>query len=440
MSVFSNPSRAQFQRFDNPGQAPSSGQPGAFAVNLVDARLWTFDNTGAPVLLSGGIAPFSSDKSYPPGVAVIRGDTIYIAPNLIPPGPFVAAQWTALTGQSSAGRPAPSSSGLVSGGALTLVTGNLVNIAAGSGIITNITNPASLSRVDVSWPAQTVVLPANGATARFVSIGANGTPGTQPLSDERAVRRTRVVLGILFYDAAGNIIEIANTPQPVDQTANDVLDLRRALGGAFKVSGGVLTPAAGRRVAMTEARVFAPAARWRDQAADPNVVSVGGGNPIVFDVVRADATTVTAATSDVPNDVYEGGAIPAGFATIHYLFGRPGNPSRLWLQLGQRIYTSLAAAQGAIATDWRAHTPVFAASDAVVFLGAVLITSGAADLTNPLLGRVTATLPGPRLTASFDTPAVGDEFLRRDGSTPMSGRLDMDGFPVQNAVIDEGLF
>ena len=440
MAVFSNPSRAQFQRFDNPGQAPASGQPGSFAVNLVDARLWTFDNTGTPVLLSGGIAPFSSTKSYPPGVAVIQGDTIYIAPNLIPPGPFVASQWTALTGQSSTGRPAPSASGLVSGGTLTLVTGNLVNIAAGSGIITDITNPSNLSRTDISWSAQTVVLPANGATARFVSVGMSGTPGTQLLAEERTVRRTRVVLGILFYDDAGNIIEIANTPQPVDQTANDFLDLRRALGGAFKVSGGVMTPSTGRRIAMTEARVFAPASRWRSQAADPNVVSIGGGSPIVFDVVRADATAVVSATSDVPNAIYEAGAIPAGFATIHYLFGRPGSPSRLWLQLGQRIYTSLAAAQGALATDWRAHISVFAASDAVVFLGAVLITSGATDLTNPLLGRVTAALPGPRLTATFDTPSVGDEFLRRDGSTPMSGLLDMSGFPVQNAVIDEGSF
>ena len=440
MAVFSNPSRAQFQRFNLPGQAPTAGQPGSFAVNLADARLWTFNGAGAPVLLSGGIAPFSADKSYPPGVAVIVGDTIFIAPTLIPPGPFVASQWTALTGQSSTGRPAPSASGLVSGGTLTLVSANIVNIAAGTGIITDISNPASLNRTDVSWPAQTVVLPANGATARFVSVSSAGTPGTQLLAEERAVRRTRVVLGILFYDDAGNIIEIANTPQPVDQTANDFLDLRRALGGAFKVSGGVLTPASGRQIAMTETRVFAPASRWRSQPADPNLVSIGGGSPIVFDVVRANATTVVTATSDVPNTIYEAGTIPAGFATIHYLFGRPGNTSRLWLQLGQRIYTSIAAAQGSLLTDWRTHTPVFAASDAVVFLGAVLITSGASDLSNPLLGRVTAALPGPRLTASFDTPAVGDEFLRRDGSTPMSGLLDMDGFAVQNAVIDEGSF
>ena len=105
MAVMSNPSRAQFERFFVSGEVPTRGQPGSFAINLVDNLLWTFDPAGLPRLLGGNFGAHSPERSYPPGAGVVEGDTLFLSLAPVSPGPFNPTDWLPVLGTSASGRP-----------------------------------------------------------------------------------------------------------------------------------------------------------------------------------------------------------------------------------------------------------------------------------------------------------------------------------------------
>lgn len=439
MSTFGNPARAQFERFFNTGETPVQGQPGAFAVNFADKKIWTFNGVGAPVLISRSLEPHNPALSYAIGDLTITGSTIWraIAPQAV--GAFNPVNWNRLSAEDTGTIADLSGSGVMSGGVISLLGGDSVQVTAGTGVILDSDNPAAPTQMDVTWGLLTGSVAAGGQVALLLTINNLGQLGSAPLSQFDAVRRDRIVLGFLYYDDAGNIVAFQNTPRIVGQTANDFVDLIVALGGPFKVSGVVMAAATGLQVQVSGGTVFALGSRWRAMPANPNLAVFAGGNPIVFDVIDLNGTIISAATSNVPNVVYESGNVPPGFATIHFIFGTPDG-ARFWLQLGQQTWTSIAAAEAALSTAWDSFQTPFTDRAGVVLVGAIVVLRNATNLSNPAQGRVASALAGPRITARFNTTGQETEFLRLDGSNAMTGPLDMSGNAVQNATIDEGVF
>ena len=431
--------RAQFERLTLTGAAPTTGQPGAFALNLTDRKLWTFDPTGAPVSLGRAIDHHNPARAYAVGDIVIVSDTFYRAGTSIPPGTFNPAQWAALTGLSGLAPSDPPVTGLISGGVLSAPGGNTVQVAAGTGIVVDASNPASVTFQSVSWGALSAAISASGETVRAITVTSAGAIGSSSIANLPVARRSAIVVGFVIYDDAGNISEARNIPTVTSQAAQDVTDLIHALGGPFKISGATLSAATGMQVKVSAGQAFALHSRWRFAPTNPSIGAYVARDPLTFDVIRTNGEIVTAGASVVPSNVWQGGAQTPGFAVIHYIFAAPFGASA-WLQLGQTQYAGIIEAEAALPNDWATFVPAFPAGAPAVLLGAVIVMQGATSITQVSQVRVLNAFPGPRAAVRFQSSGFGGEFLLTDGSVPMGGNLDMGGNAVLNATIDEGTF
>lgn len=435
MAVFDNPSRAQFERFNVAGQAPSIGQPGSFALNVVDRKLWSFGPTGSPVLLAYDISDHDTDRSYSTGQLVVQDGALWRANTNLTPGAFDTADWTPVTAGSLMPPSEPTASGLLTGGGISLSSGN-VAVAAGTGVIVDATDPNDVTRTFVSWSSQTVSVAAGGATIRIVTVDGGGTVASRAIGDAAPARRDRIVLGYAEFNDGGTLVRVVNIPRVSRQAAGDLADAMEALGGAFILDGLVLSAGTGLALDFSSGTVFTHQGRWRSTAARPNRANIAGASTAVFDVRRQSGEVVAAAQTAVPLNVYDGGAVPAGFSTVAFLFSAIDGAVR-WLQLGSSLYASSAGAIAALDAEWAALPIELRQRLDAVCLGAVVTTnSGMSDLA----GRVFPVAAGPQLRAVFQIPQGASGFLRTDGANAMQGPLDMASNDVQNAVIDEGVF
>jgi len=390
--------------------------------------------------VTGAPAPFDEDKTYDTGDTAIFGDVLWVAEMPVVAGsPFNPAQWTALGDTPLSGSREPAASGVISGGVISLVSGNTVSVTTGYGAITGDGPPTIESGDIVEWPALSGPIAAGGVLVRAITVNRLAQLGSVAPSDLAAAFRERIVLGYVYYDSTGDIVHIQNAPRPFGQAATDLIDYLNALGGPFVSSGARIAAAGGMQVQVSSGTVFAQGFRWRSVPNAPNIVAFPSGSPVTFDIIDAAGVVVAAAATNAQVANWQGGSVPAGFATIQYLFATPTR-DKVWLQIGQVLYPTLAAAQIALAADWRAFSTGLAAGLPVVVLGAVIATREATDLTDPDQGVVVPVRPGPRANLVFDLNAETVEFRALDGSSVMAGDLDMGGNSVLNAVIDEGIF
>lgn len=439
MAVFNSPSRAQFERYHTTGTTPVTGQPGSLAVNLTDNKLFTFDLNGLPRTVTQRIRAHDPLRAYEVDDIVVVDDSLWSADAPVAPGAFDPLQWTRLAGVNGATPAEPFSTGVLTGGVLSIAGANLVGVTAGSGRVIDNSNRAQITFTPAAWGAQNVeILPGASGVIRAVVVNANSQVTTLTPAAFNTDRTSYVLLGYVVRDSAGDIVQVVNAPAETGGAAQTLRDLRAALGGAFRVTGGVIAPHTGRQIALTEGTVFDPDFAYR-LPGTPSFVTLPAQTPVEFDVVSLDGTIVAAGATDAPNTIYEAGALPPGFATTHFLFSTPDR-SRVVLQLGQVIRPGVSQMLTNIVADYRAFDSPMKASTGFMFLGAVVIVRGATDLTDPAVGGVFATAPGPNPGTQFDLTNAQDEFLRTSGSNAMTGSLDMNGNAVQNAVIDEGTF
>ena len=436
MAVLTNPSRAQFQRFTATGEAPTIGQPGSLAVNIPDRKLWTFDPLGEPQLVSHLLRTHDPARAYAEGDVVIQSDTLWEAATNLTPRAFNPSDWRRLAAEDATPPPEPSASGISSGGILTAAGGAGVQVSAGSGTIVNTDTPNAPTRTDVTWGTTTVTA-TPGSPTRVISVGSNGAVQVADIAALSGIRRNRIVLGYAVLDEAGNVQTVRNVPRVKAQSAQDLGDLIGALGGSFIVNGARLEQRSGRTLKLSSGACFALGARWRANKTQPNTVTVPGADPLSFDVVRANGEVLETGAENVPNMVYEAGPMPAGFCVNHFLFATP-DMQEVWLQVGAELHTDISRAAGSLERDWAALNSPLKTHPFVVLLGAVTLIQGATDLA--LQGLVAAAAPGPAAGNRFLSAADSGGFMRTDGSTPMMGTLDMNGNPINNAVIGEGTF
>ena len=432
MAVFDNPSRAQFERFTTPGQAPTTGQPGAFAVNTTDRKLWSFDPAGAPVLIATDIGAHADDRAYSIGQLSVQDGALWRANANLSPGAFDTANWTPITDGGVQAPPEPTASGALTGGTLGQ-SGGSVTVTAGTGVIVDATDPSDVSWTQVTWAGQTVAIAAAGQTTRAVVVDTSGTIAGAALTPN--ARRAGVTLGYAEFDDGGDLIRVSSAPRVARQAAEDLADTTAAMGGAFILSGLVLSAGTGLALNLTTGTIYAPQTRWRSTPANPSQATISGGTGITFDVRRANGQVVSTAQTAVPTDVFDGGTIPNGFSAVLFLFAAVGG--YYWLHPGMNTYAGLSAAIAALDAEWRDVPLVLRQRPDTVGVGAIAVTRGdTVDLT----GRIFPIGPGPQLCADFLIAQGSSGFLRTDGANAMQGSLDMAGNSVQNSIIDEGVF
>jgi hypothetical protein len=290
-----------------------------------------------------------------------------------------------------------SSTGVVSGGTMSINVGNpsAFDIVATMGYVADYTtNPSSPTIVQVTIPAQTVVISganANRGTNWWVadSTGTISSIGSNPPTP--AQRRQYLLLGATANVVpTGVIVAIAGSPTNTVQTHNQLFDLLYGIG-PFSISGNTISPN-GTNLSFNKAAGvgFFPNFNSASNPNNPHTVTSAAETVATFRY----ATQLSGSTSGsfltiMTPGVYDvGGTVTAisggtGTSTIQrvYLFGTGGPPYQLVVQYGQNLYSSLSAAASSIGTSNFVPNPDFTGVGTLI--GWIIMTKGATDLSNP---------------------------------------------------------
>lgn len=438
--------RPQFPRSSVSGAQPELLRPGSPAFNWPDRKMYVGDPGNQPLLFSQLIRPWQLGVVYAPGDIVLHDSEIQVA--AVGSGPseaFDPAKWTTYTQNRVSRFGDPSASGLLSGGLMTESSSTVIEVAAGSGLVIDATDPSEVQFTLVEWPAFTAGVAMTALPQTLVaSIDASGA---LQLVDEATFdaedRRSSILLGFVVTDE-DEIVDILNLPLPALNTAETYRDEYQANGGPYRVSGVNLMAADADLTLMATAGViFSIGRRFRSTPSNPNLVAQAERDPLDFDTIDRDGTVVDSSGSVVPGSWDNAGsveAVPSGKATIQYVVQRTSEA--VLVQLGQALYDSLNDALLNLGFDWEAFEQADASLSRIV-LGAVVVLEGATDLSDleqavVVSANVGRGLPFPKQFRAAAQDLSG--YLLRDGSAPMTGDLDMDGNAILNFVLDEGTF
>lgn len=297
-------------------------------------------------------------------------------------------------GQVADGEPNALSTGLVSGGDLSLnANPKAVSISALVGYVVDyITNPSSPSVVRVSAAAQTVLLDAAALTRTLTwwMMDATGAVIQQAGEPTFQERRTRLVLGFTAYSPVGGLVFTAKaTPVALPQLANQLADLMDAIG-VFNINNGNAISAAGASLsfAISSGSIFSRAFNYSNDRNNPHIKNTPAQNPALHrhalrgttDFGPAPVTTLDPANYDL-NGVLTpvGGGTNVSTVQRVYMFAQDDPQNQLVVQYGQTTYPSLAAAEAAIATQPFVVNPAFVG----VLLGYIVMIHSATDLSDP---------------------------------------------------------
>lgn len=314
-----------------------------------------------------------------------------------------AAVWQATaTVDYVGGLPSGRSTGLISGGVMTAAgtPNNAFNITQAIGVVADYTtNPSAPTITKVTVPAQQVTI--TGTYANRVEnwwvADATGAISALPAKPGPTDRRRYVALGTtLGVVGTGQILTIVSSPTLVQQPVQQFFDLTIALG-SFNASGNALS-ANGANLSLNKSAgtEFAASPNYGNDPTNPNYTTNPAETPISFHYMTRVSGSQNGAAVTVldPANYDNNGVITAvgggtGSSTVQRVFliasGIAGN--QIYIQYGQQVFSSFAAAQAAINTGVPyTINPDFATVG--VLLGWIVMTKNATNLQDPTTTQI----------------------------------------------------
>lgn len=433
--TFKTPARAQWPRDTVTGAQQDAIAPGSMAVNIADKKIYVGSMNGVPILFSQKIEDHSALLHYDPGDMVIFDAEIYRAKTTVPVGTaFSDTDFESISGGQSKGYFELNETGMISGGAVTINSGNTVSVATGKGLIVDNTSVVIVDAQVIEWGGFLAALNYQSEASSVVGINAFGAlvHVAESVAD-RQFRRENIVLTSVLWDALGNIIGLVDNSIRVGGVSETVRDAYYAEGGAYRASGCALGFNPGTfELTISAGQIFNMGGKWRSDPLDPNVVDVPAINPLIFS--RVSITGVQASNViEIDNTVWDNGgtltAIPAGQWTIQYIIAA-ADFSAVFVQYGQALYPTTFSAAEVIAQDWQNFIAIVAGASAVL-LGAVITGPDDASLYQ---GRIIAAARGA--DPFVNSIAQNDEgFYVLDGARALTGPMDAGGNNINNAGV-----
>jgi hypothetical protein len=321
--------------------------------------------------------------------------------------------------------------GVMTGGALSVSSGLILNIGAGTGYNEN---TSDILKYQI-WTSGTVTLPANSTV--YVYITGVGVPA---ISAGYPDTENNIVLGQVSTNAT-DIIYIQKTPLSARHWSNDAADMfRNALGPLF-ASGCSVAENGTRQLTVTQGTYYYSA----------NQFTPSGASPATFNIYYRSATagifSTIAAQTVVPNTSYDNGTgtlapLTASYYTKHLLCIL-GGPSEVYaLIYGQAEYSTQGAAEAA----GLPLLPSFITS-AFVTVASVIVQEGTANIISflderPRVGFVSSSVTGT-ITVHGDLLGLSandhPQYLLVDGGAPgMTGDLNMNNNNITNVALFNG--
>lgn len=259
-------------------------------------------------------------------------------------------------------------------------------------VITDPVNP-TITRIETTT---TLTVPLDAAaqlrTVTWFMMDATGAVIQQATRPSNTQRRTHLQLGAIRFVVTSGIIDVDQTlPVIPAQVVNQLYDLMYALG-PFVVTGAVLSPnGANLQFNVSAGRVFTPSFNHFSGPSltnDPHISDVVTQIPATMTRIVQVLSIPTVSTNlDVGNYDVNGVVTPVGgganSSTIFRVFAVPTNDvsTQIFVQYGQTVYSSLAAAQVAIGTTNYVVNPGLSGTGALLGLIAAIRT--ATNLSDP---------------------------------------------------------
>lgn len=281
------------------------------------------------------------------------------------------------------------STGVVSGGELSLATSTSVNIAAGNIQFVDFhSDPTDPTAINVMFDALTVELDNPSDPLTYFMVNSSGQIVQNAGVPTRSQRRSFGILGRVVV-LAGVIVNVQNSPSLVTQPMNQLFDVLASIG-VFRVSGVEISPSGPNLSFNTSAgELFNAGANFTVDPTDPNVTPITAKSPTPFRYVTQNAVVDASTRTVIDPNLYDlGGTATAvgggnNRSTVQRVFVFP--TQNVFVQLGQTIYNNLSDAITNIGSAGFVTNPDLVGGG--VLAGFIVTTRTATDLSNATTTR-----------------------------------------------------
>jgi hypothetical protein len=252
------------------------------------------------------------------------------------------------------------STGLYSGGVLSINTTTTFDLTAGSGWVYahDAINNGPTTVTHVSWAAQIGVTVTNIGVQdeTYIWIDSTGSIVQSALDITNAQRRHNINIGVLIHTGA-TLGAVDNHPDLSFQVHNQVHDLTNALG-KLNISGNALSPETLLTFSKATGSYFAPGENYTTNEDDPNVVQSASidtnGGGVFFYVFQDDSSVgpqadiIPGRYDPLPSAGQPGTIVANNEWTIQRVMLLANNT--MFVLPGQNIFSSLSNAIDGIGT------------------------------------------------------------------------------------------
>lgn len=251
------------------------------------------------------------------------------------------------------GLPFGKSTGLISGGQLSVASASSFNVAEGLGMHCDSHTDSNLpSEQFTQWgnlgDISATCLSTGSVT--YVGVNCDGELIQQNTPFDSAQRRGVIQLGMLSH-AEGSLTSVKNAQQSLVAPLNQLYDLMDSIG-AINVSGNLLLPAGGLHLSKTEGVLFKAGAGWALSATDPNRALLPQLDRVPLTCRTQDGTNVPVG-GEINTNLYDVGGIPTAIPALQYTVQRVYcyTDGSVKVQLGQSHHASREEALAAVRTE-----------------------------------------------------------------------------------------
>lgn len=432
--------RVQFPRSSVTGNIPADLQAGTPAFNWADGKMYVGDAGAQAQLFSQRITDHDPTLVYRAGDFVIQADDLWRAVVDIPANVgFRESEWQRLTTSGGADAGLRAESGLIDGGTVTWSgNDNVLNVAAGTGLLVDRTDNAVISVQAISWGAFQITV--TGWTNRTFALWINDGGASINNLSRSSLERTAVRLATGIWSIQNSAIDRV-WPNSATLSGQTMDAARNYLGRVQLRNGIVVSAGTGLTISRTAGAVGGIAINGTSATRNFSTI-----DPATFRLVSQ--SEMFAATTAVPVTQYDLDGvltpIPAGNATIHIV--KAGTDGTVYIEYGQRLYGGVTEAVNglfeytALRSGDGGYTPSLTSPFAVP-VAAIIVTPEAVDFTDPATSRIvnsTGDLARPFPEADEQDSS---NFYLLDGSRPLSGPMNAGGNDIINARLagDQGV-
>ncbi len=288
------------------------------------------------------------------------------------------------------------STGLIEGGNVTGLGLATFSIAMGQAQFIDTTSLVSPKRKINKWDAMNNITLDNLATAdaSWISVESDGGTGVTVIQTlykpDPSLERTRVLLARLVHPNRTTISTIVNQPLTFINTMSQLNDLNWFL--SFIKRDVTLYPNANLTVNKTSGYLYNPDSNWATNRNDLNRKLVPAETPLNFQYATQTEIDPEPKVTDFLTTTWDNAGVKTSFtgvnkatAQIAYLVAS----GEVIIQLGQKVYSSLADARSGYSSDPIVLNPRLV--DSSIAISVILITAGCVDMTNTATCEVIGT-------------------------------------------------